>query len=126
MRCKGLGDQNCGRAVSTADDTDGGGFFRREAKQQCADKSDKDTQLCGSAQQEGLGVCNQRAKVGHRTDAQEDQRRIKPQLNAQIQDIQQAAVMQHRTIVDTVADIELHVEQAIVGDVGQHHTKCDG
>ena len=126
MRCKDLGDQNCGRAVSAADDTDGGCFFRRKVEQQRADKSDKDTQLCSSAQQEGFGVRNQRTKVGHRTDAQEDQRRIKPQLNAQIQDVQQSAIVQHRTIVDTVADIELHVEQTIVGDVGQHHTKCDG
>ena len=54
---------------------------------------------CGSAEQEALRVCNQRAEVGHSADAEEDDRRIDTELNAEVEHIQQTALVKHLAIV---------------------------
>ena len=71
-----LGSQvNGSRAVSTTDDPDGGSFLHIEAQEHGPQQSHKHTDLGSSTQQQGLGVGNQRTKVGHGPYAHENQRR---------------------------------------------------
>ena len=81
MRGQLGGDVDSGGAVSTTDDADSTGFLVGEAQDLGADEGEEDAQLCSSAQQQAGGTCNQRLEVGHRTDAQEDQRGINAQLD---------------------------------------------
>ena len=125
MGREGLGDEDGGRAVGAADDADGSGFFRGKAEEKRADKGDKDTQLGSGAQQEGLGVGDQRAEVGHRADAEEDQRRVDAQLDAEVEDVQEAALLEHLPVVDGTGIVKVHVEHAGAGDVGEQHAEGD-
>ena len=98
------------------------------------DKSGKDTQLCGSAQQQALGVRNQRAKVGHGTHAQENKAGIYAQLDTDVEDVQKSAVGQDMpvTVVILAAGVEefivpeLCVEQVGAREVGEQHAERDG
>ena len=122
------------RAVCTANDTDGSSLGRGEAHQVSHDKGGKDAQLCGSAQQQALGVGNQRAEVGHCTHAQENKAGINAQLDTDVEDVQQASVGQNMpvAVVERTVGIqelvvpELRVEQIGAGEVGEQHTECDG
>ena len=82
MRGQLGGDIDGGGAVRAADDADSTGFLIGEAQNLSADKGEEDAQLCGSAQQQAGRTCNQRLKVGHGTDAKENQRGIDTQLDA--------------------------------------------
>ena len=48
---------------------------------------DKDAQLCGGTQQQTLGVCDQRTKVGHGTNANKNQAGINAQFYTEIDKI---------------------------------------
>src|SRR5690554_1195558 len=69
------------RAVSTTDDTDGSRFQNGEVQnagpvqQGRTQNRTKDTELSRCTQQQGLGVGQQRAEVGHRAYTHEDQQR---------------------------------------------------
>ena len=76
------GDVDSGGAVRAADDADSAGLLVRKAQDLSADEGEEDAQLCGSAQQQAGRAGDQRLKVGHRADAEEDQRRVDAQLNA--------------------------------------------
>ena len=52
----------------------------------------KDTNLCGSTEDKALRVRDERTKVGHATDAEEDKRRINAELNTLIEVIKKSAV----------------------------------
>ena len=68
LRCQTGGDKDGSRAVCTADDGDCSGLLLGEihnagsSQQTSAHVSAKDTELSGSAQQQALGVGDQRAK----------------------------------------------------------------
>ena len=57
------------------------------------DEGNVDTQLSGSAEQQGDGVGQQRAKVGHRTYAHEDEAGEDGRLNAAVDDTQNAGII---------------------------------
>ena len=150
------GDEDRGRAVSAADDTDGGGLLIGEAHELGADIGHEDTELGGSAEQQGLGVRDQGAEVGHRTDAHEDQAGVDAQLNAEVEDVQKTEAdraadspgCKHRLSnaglchfcqeflrdgrsseeipMDMSAGEEDLVEHLRAGEVGAQHTEGDG
>ena len=82
MRGQLGGNVDGGGAVRAADDADSAGLLVRKAQDLSADEGEEDAQLCGSAQQQAGRTCNQRLKVGHGTDAKENQRGIDTQLDA--------------------------------------------
>ena len=135
LRSQTRGDEDGSRAVCTADDGDGSGLLLGEvhqagsSQQAGAHVSTKDTELSGSAQQQALGVGDQGCEVGHGADAEEDQRRVDAQLDAHVEHIGQAAVVQdldpHR-VLEAVTDEVLHMEHAAAGQVCQDHAKCHG
>ena len=97
------------------------------------DKGGKDTQLGGSAQQQALGIGNQRTEVGHRTNAQENEAGIDAQLDTDVEDVQKSAVGQYVAVVMVVWTCcvqelvvpELCVEQVRTREVGEQHTERD-
>ena len=99
VRRHGDGTQQCrsqhGRdedrrgAVGTADNTHGAGLRGGEAHQAAAHKRQKNAQLRGCAQQQALGIGDQGPEIGHGTHAHKDQTGVDPQLDAQIQHVQQ-------------------------------------
>ena len=68
--------------LAAADDADGSGFLVGEAQDFGTNEGEEDAQLCGSAQQQAGRTCDQRLKVGHGTDAKENQRGIDTQFDA--------------------------------------------
>ena len=128
----GTGDEDGGRAVRAADDADGRSLLTGKAQPLGAQEGGEDTQLRSSTQQQALRVGDQRTEVGHGTNAQEDQRRINTQLNAHVEHIAQAAVVQdvnpggvQQNFVAHTNKV-LHVDDVAAGQVGQDHTKRDG
>ena len=99
-----------------------------EAEELSADKGEEDAQLCGSAQQQAGGAGDQRGEVGHGADAEEDQRGVNAQLDTQINVVRHAAGGTQQRPVDVVGfvDEDVHVEDAVQGQVGHQHTKADG
>ena len=73
-----------------ADDADGAGFRAGEAHETAAHEGDEDAQLCGRAQQQGLGVGNEGTEVRHSTHAHEDQAGIDAQLHTQVENVHQS------------------------------------
>lgn len=122
------GGEDGGGAVGTADDADGSGFRPGEAQDLGADEGEEDTQLGRSAQQKAGGTGDQRGEVGHGADAQEDQRRVNAQLDAQVDVVHHAAGVAQHFPVDVVGLIEenLDVEDAVQGQVGHEHAEADG
>ena len=86
------GGQDGGGAISAADDTDGSGLLRIESQQVRAEEGEEHAELSGSTQQQALRVGDQRTEVGHGADTNEDHAGVNTSLNADIQDIDQAAV----------------------------------
>ena len=69
-------------AVRATDDADCGGLGGGEAEEVGADESDENPELCGGAEQEHARVGDQRAEVGQRADAEEDDGGEEFQLDA--------------------------------------------
>ena len=90
--CQLTGQEDRGRAVGAADDTDGTGFGGGEAQRERPHVSGENTDLCGGADQHQLRIRNQCREVGHGTDAEEDQRRVYTFNNAEIEVIQYGTV----------------------------------
>ena len=105
MGCQNRGNVNRRRSVSTADDSNGTGFLsRKNTERHRADEGDEDAELCRSTQQEALRVGNQRTKVRHRADAEENQRRVDAELNALIEVIEQSAVGRDLVVLQAFQD----------------------
>ena len=83
---------NSRRTVGTADDTDSTCLCLCKAEENSTCKCYKDTNLCGSTEDKALRVRDERTKVGHTTDAEEDKRRINAELNTLIEVIKKSAV----------------------------------
>ena len=98
------GDVDRRRTVSAADDADSAGFRLGKAEEDRAREGDENTDLRRRAEDQALGVGDQRTEVGHAADAEEDQRRIDAQLDALIEIVQQAAVL-GIFIIDLAADL---------------------
>ena len=121
-----FGQPNCGGAVGTADDSDGGGLRALEAQGNGTDQGDVDTKLSGSAQKHALGVCHHGAKVGHGAHAHKDQGGVDAKFDAQIKDVKESSVVQHGGKIHTGAAggvPQLRVVDAGAGQVGQQHAE---
>ena len=70
-----LGNQDGGRAVRCADDSDGGRVHKAEAKKGCEDDGQENTELRRRAEQQHFRVRKQGAEVDHRADADEQEKR---------------------------------------------------
>ena len=92
MRSKLRCEEYSGRAVRAADDADGGGLRAGKAEQDSEEEGDEHAHLSRSTKKKALGVCQQRAEVGHRADAEEYERGIDAGLDADIEEVQQTGV----------------------------------
>ena len=81
------------RAVGAADDADGRGFLGIKAEQQRQKKRHHDAELRARAHEKARRPRQERPKVGHRADAQEDQRRVDAQFYALVQVVQKPACL---------------------------------
>ena len=70
-----LGDENGGRAVRRADDGDRGRVVELKSQQGRQPQGEENTELCRRAEDHQLGICQQRLKIDHRADADEQQQR---------------------------------------------------
>ena len=141
------GQEDGGGAVCAADDADGGSLGTGEADHQlrsqteqavqavqrdCAEEGDEHAHLSSCAQQQGLGVAEQRTEVGHGTNAHEDQTGVQRGLNADVSDIQQAALTHDGAEAVIHGGVGIHksgpqllVVQTAHGQVGQHTAEGD-
>ena len=76
------------RAVGAADDADGRRLVAVKAQHDCQDKGTVDAKLRSRAQKQALGVGEQRTKIGHRADAEENQTGVNAGLYADVQKIE--------------------------------------
>ena len=110
-----------GRTVRAADDTDGAGFIGCEPEGKGEQIGSEDTHLGSRTDQDQPGLRDQRGKVRHRTDAQEDQRRVPAHLDALIQGVEDGAVLvdadvetrEHRDVADDHAEADRDEEQRL-------------
>ena len=79
-------------AVRAADDRDCRSLFAGETDVDRNYECDEDAQLCRRAHEQTLGVGDERTKVGHCADAQEDERRIDDPIDALVQVVEQTVV----------------------------------
>ena len=126
------GEEDGGGAVGAADDTDGSALGAGEAQENRAEESGEHAQLSGSAQQQALGVGQQGAKVSHGAYAHENQAGVQACLDADVEDIQQAA-FPHDGAIAVISGVALFHEgvpqllmvQACTGQVGQQTPEGD-
>ena len=86
-----VGNENGRRAVSAADDADGGSFLQGEhAGHQRKGERAVHAKLRRGTEKHALGVRDQGREVGHAADAKEDQRRIDAEFDALIQPVKKA------------------------------------
>ena len=126
------GQEDGGGAVSAADDADGSSLGAGEAQQDAAEESHEYAQLRGSAQQQALGVAEQRTEVGHGTNTHEDQAGVDAGLNADVEEVQQTAIPENGAVAVIVGTVGIHKRgpQVIVvktgaGQVGQQTAEGD-
>ena len=75
MRCHLNGQVDSRRAISTTDDADSTSFLHREAQEHSTHEGHEHANLSSCAQEQGNRTGQERTKVCHSTDAQENQRR---------------------------------------------------
>ena len=102
------GDENSGRAVSTADDTDGSSFLSGKAQGHSAKECGKYAQLGSCAQKHILGVGDQRTKVGHGANAHENQTGIQAGFYTNVENIQQTAIAHNRAEAMICRTVRIH------------------
>lgn len=90
-----------------------------EAEQDSADIGDEDAELCGSAEQQALRVCNQRTEVCHRTNTHEDQGRKDGPLVHDVEIMKQSACMLNTSCIGVRLSHDIRI------DIDEQHTKCD-
>src|SRR5690606_18451564 len=86
-----VGDEDGGGAVGAADDADGGGLLGGEAEHGGAHEGEEQPGLGGGPEEEGARHGDERAEVGERADAEEDERREEFQLYALGDEVVEAA-----------------------------------
>ena len=141
--CRGkLGGQiNSGGAVSAADNTDSCGNVACKAQQNSAEECNENTHLCCSAHQHAGGAGKHGAKVGHSTDAQEDDGGVDTGFDTDVEDIQQTAVVNNIGKGDMLNDLtgcgdyvgcardisvpHLLMEHIAAGQITQQTAECD-
>jgi hypothetical protein len=104
-----LGGQIDGRgAVRAADDADGSGLGAGEAQEVRAEEGEEHTELGSCAEDQGGGTGDQGTEVGHGADAHEDQRGVETQLDADVEDVEEAALLEDGfiAVVGSVVRIE--------------------
>ena len=74
----------------------------------------------------GFIIGDKGGEVGHSTDADEDQARVDAQLNAQIEQVKETAVVEDHTVVDLLGDEEFQMVKSRAGKVSEKHTDGDG
>ena len=124
--------ENGSGAVGAADDANGGSLCAGEAHADSAEERGENAHLGGSAQQQGLGVGQQGAKVGHGANAHEDQAGVQRSLDTDVEDVQQTALA-HNGAVGMVGGMtfghevgpQLLIVQAGTGQVGQQAAESD-
>ena len=132
MRGQLTGNKDRRGAVRAADNADGARLPAGKAQPFRAQIGGKNAQLGSRAQQKAFGVGNERAKIGHSADTQENKRRIDAQLNAHIEHIAQAAAVQDidpggvQQHLFARADEVFHMDDPAAGQVRQDHAECDG
>ena len=126
------GKENGGRAVCTADDADRGGFTAGKAQGNRTEERHKHAHLGGSAQQQALGIAQQRAKVRHGAHAHKNQTGVQTGFYADVENIQQTALSHNRAIAVIQGTFRIHkavpqllVVQPALGQVAQQAAKGD-
>ncbi len=92
--CKEYG----GRAVRAADYADRRTLGACEAQSDSAEEGDEYAQLRRCAHEQALGVCKQRAEVGHCADSEEYKRWVDAGLNADVEEIKQSGACHNVTV----------------------------
>lgn len=72
MGCQLRRQVNGGGAVRTADDADGGGLLQGKAEKEHPDIGDEDPELGTGADDEGLGIGDERSEIRHGPQPQKD------------------------------------------------------
>ena len=101
----------------------------RIAEEQCADKCNEYAELCSCAEKERLRVSDQCGEVRHSADAEEDQRGINTELNAEIEEVKEIALLHDLLKIDrrtVFMDEEIHVVQVGARKVCKKHTERNG
>ena len=80
------------------------------------EESNENAKLRTGTDQKTLGVGNERSKVGHSTNTQEDERGIPTLLYTLVEDVEYRALF-----VETYLQTGIHIE----GNVTDEHTKAD-
>ena len=126
------GQEDGGGAVSAADDADGGSLGAGKAHAHSAKEGHEHAQLGSSAQQQALGVRQQRTEVGHGANAHENQAGVQAGLHADVEDIQQAALPHDLAVAVENGAFRIHegipqllVVQAAHGQVAQQAAEGD-
>ena len=111
-----LGDQNGGRAVRCADDANGRRINDIKPDRRRHDDGQEDARLRRRAEQEQLGIGEQRAEVDHRADADEQQQRERlARLDADLkQPLDDAVGLAHalRDLVDDAGHRQVDQDRA--------------
>ncbi|OPZ79792.1 MAG: hypothetical protein BWY77_01289 [bacterium ADurb.Bin431] len=106
-----VGDIDGGRTVRSPDDADRGGLLEVITHENGDEKAGEDAELGGGSEKEHEGILQQRLKVDHRTNRDEDEDGKKLSANAKIIEHSQKALM---------------ADRGGKGDVGQQGAKADG
>ena len=123
------GQPDGGGAVRPADDPDGGRHLRREAEHADGQQErGENAELGRSPQQQGFRVGQKGTEVRHGADAQKDQGGIQAGFYADIQNIQQAAVVDDVRQADLSGNVgvpQLRVVHLRSGQVRKQHAEGD-
>ena len=131
LRREGFGDEDRRGAVRTADDTDRRCRKLVKAEEQSAEERRENAELRRAAEEDALRVGNEGREVGHRADAEEDQRRIDAELNAEVKEIEKTAVRDNVLDDDMRVGIlgideQFHMEKLCAGQVSKEHARRNG
>ena len=91
-----------------------------------AEERREDADLRGGAEQEALRVGDQRAEIGHRPHADEDQAGVDTQFHTQVEVVEQSGVSHENIPVDMSVGEKLGMVQVRTGQVGEQHAEGDG
>ena len=91
-----------------------------------AEERHEDTDLRGGAEQEALRVGDQRAEIGHRPHADEDQAGIDTQFHTQVEVVEQSGIRHENIPVDMSVGEKLGMVEVRTGQVGEQHAEGDG
>ena len=88
VRCKFRRKEDSRRAVGTTDNSDSTGLVGSKAEGKSNHISAEDAELSGSTDEHKFRIGNKRREVGHRTNTEEDERRIPSGTNSVVENIE--------------------------------------